>query len=224
LSNIQVRQALNYAIDRNAIDKALLYGEGQPAWSIFPSSNSLYDSRLTNYYAFNLKRAKQLLAQAGYPHGFSTTMMPLPDPAMSQLATVLQNDWKQIGVQMQIVSTSNFVTDLFVNHKASMGLIPESGPGLQKVYGDVPGHLGNLCGYDSPTLNALYAQLQALPPNSPQLKTVWDKVQQFVTANALELNLVYAPLVTGASKSVKNLQVIPYIGGTINYWVVSVGN
>jgi peptide/nickel transport system substrate-binding protein len=222
LANLQVREALNDAINRKAINKALLYGEGQPAWSIFPSSSTYYDSRLTGYYAYNPKKAKQLLAQAGYPHGFSTTLMPLPEPAMSQLATVLQNEWKQVGVAVQIVQTSNYVTDLYTDHGAAMGLNPEGEPGLQKVAQYIPGTLGDICNYSSPTLTSLYQQLQALPPNSPQLKTVWDNVQQFIAANALSIYVNYAPLVTGASKSVKNLQVIPYIGGTINYWVVSV--
>lgn len=222
LANLQVRQALNYAINRQGINRALLYGEGQPSWSIFPSSSSYYDSDLTNYYAYDPKKAKQLLAKAGYPHGFSTTMMPLPEPAMSQLATVLQSEWKQIGVNVQIIQTSDYVTDLYTDHGAAMGLNPEGEPGLQKVAQYVPGTLGDICDYNSPTLNALYTQLQALPPNSPQLKSVWKQVQQYIIANALSFYVDYAPLVTGADKAVKNLQVIPYIGGAINYWVVSV--
>jgi peptide/nickel transport system substrate-binding protein len=222
LADLQVRQALNYALNRQAINKALLYGQGQPSWSIFPSSSSYYDSRLTNYYAYDPEKAKQLLAKAGYPHGFSTTMMPLPEPAMSQLATVLQNEWKQVGVNVQIVQTSNYVTDLYTNHGAAIGLNPEGEPGLQKVAQYVPGTLGDLCGFSSPTLNGLYSQLQALPPNSSQLTSVWQQVQQFIVGNALSVYINYSPLVTGAAKTVKNLQVIPYIGGTINYWVVSV--
>ena len=46
--------------------------------------------------------------------------------------------------------------------------------------------------------------------------------QDFIIKNALGVYVVYSPNVTGASKSVKNLQVIPYVGGVLNYWVVSV--
>jgi len=41
LANVKVRQALNFATNRTAINSALLYGKGEPAWSIFPSSSSL---------------------------------------------------------------------------------------------------------------------------------------------------------------------------------------
>ena len=104
LANLKVRQALNYATNRTAINNALLFGKGQPAWSLFPSSSSFYDKSLTNIYAYNVKKAKQLLAQAGYPHGFSTSILPLPLTDTDQLATVLQAEWKQIGVTLQIGS------------------------------------------------------------------------------------------------------------------------
>src|ERR1700722_19890012 len=61
LANVKVRQALNFATDRTAINNALLFGKGQPAWSIFPSTSSFYDKSLTNVYAYNPKKAKALL-------------------------------------------------------------------------------------------------------------------------------------------------------------------
>ena len=223
LANVKVRQALNFATDRTAINNALLYGKGEPAWSIFPSSSSFYDKSLTNVYAFNLKKAKQLLAQAGYPHGFSTTLMPLPEPQNDQLATVLQQEWKQIGVSLQIVQASNYVTDLYTDNKAQMGLNPEGLPGIEKLTTQyIPGDVGDLCDYNNPTLNALTKEVEALPPSSPKLKKVWTTIQDFVIKNALSIYVDYAPVVTGASKNVKNIENIPYVGGILNYWNVSV--
>jgi peptide/nickel transport system substrate-binding protein len=223
LANVKVRQALNFATDRTAINNALLYGKGEPAWSIFPSSSALYDKSLTNIYAFNLKKAKALLAQAGYPHGFSATLMPLPEPQNSQLATVLQQEWKQIGVSLQIVQASNYVTDLYSDNKAQMGLNPEGLPGIEKLTTQyIPGDVGDLCDYNNPTLNALTKEVEALPPSSPKLKKVWTTIQDFVIKNALSIYVDYAPVVTGASKNVKNIENIPYVGGILNYWNVSV--
>ncbi len=223
LSNVRVRQALNYATNRVAINNALFFGKGEPAWSIFPSSASYYDSSLTNDYAYNLKKAKQLLAQAGYPHGFSTTLMPLPQAENTQLATVLQQQWKQIGVNVQIVQASNYVTDLYTDNKAQMGLNPQGLPGIQKLTTQyTPGDVGDLCNYNNPTLNKLTNEVEALPPSSPKLRSVWVQIQRFVAANALSVYVDYAPEVTVAKKDVSHLQVIPYVGGVTNYWVVSV--
>jgi peptide/nickel transport system substrate-binding protein len=223
LANVKVRQALNFATNRVAINNALLYGKGQPAWSIFPTTSSFYDNALTNVYAYNPTKAKALLAQAGYPHGFSTSIMPLPEPQDDQLATVLQQEWKQIGVTLSIVQTSNYVTDFYTLKKAQMGLNPEGLPGIQKITTEyIPGDVGDTCGYSSPTLNALTKQLEALPPSSPELKSIWTKIQLFVIHNALTVYIVYAPEVTGAQKDVTGVQNIPYVGGVLNYWGVSV--
>jgi peptide/nickel transport system substrate-binding protein len=223
LSDVKVRQALNFATNRVAINNALLYGKGQPAWSIFPSTSSYYDKSLTNIYAYNVKKAKQLLSEAGYPHGFSTSIMPLPEPQDDQLATVLQQEWKQIGVTLSIVQTSNYVTDFYTDKKAQMGLNPEGLPGIQKITTQyITGDVGDTCGYNNATLNALTKQLEALPPSSPQLKSVWTKIQDFVIHNALSIYVDYAPEVTGAQKDVTGVANIPYVGGVLNYWGVSV--
>ncbi len=223
LANVKVRQALNFATNRTAINNALLYGKGQPAWSIFPSSSNYFDTSLTNIYAFNLKKAKTLLAEAGYPHGFSTSLMALPEASNDQLATVLQEEWKQIGVSVQIVQSSNYVTDLYTDNKAQMGLNPQGLPGIQKITTQyIPGDVGDLCNYNNPTLSALTKELEALPPSSSKLKSVWTQIQDFVIKNALSIYVDYSPNVTGAAKDVKNLQNIPYVGGVLNYWVVSV--
>ena len=223
LANVKVRQALNYATNRVAINSALFFGKGEPAWSIFPSSSSDYDSALTNDYAYNVKKAKQLLTEAGYPHGFSTSLMPLPQAENTQLATVLQQQWKQIGVNLQIVQASNYVTDLYTDNKAQMGLNPEGLPGIQKLTTQyIPGDVGDLCNYNNPTLNNLTKEVEALPPSSPKLRSVWIQIQKFVAENALSIYVDYAPEVTVAKKDVTHLQVIPYVGGVTNYWSVSV--
>jgi len=226
LANVKVRQALNYAVNRVAINNALLDGLGQPAWSLFPSSSVYYDHSLTNFYAYNLKKAKALLAQAGYPHGFSTSIMAEGLEPTDQLATVLQSEWAHIGVKVTIVQTSNYVTDLYEDHKAPMGINPTGLPGIQKLttmY--IPGgSIGDLCNYDNPTLNALTNEIESLPPNSPKLRAAWVQAQDIVTKNALGVYIDYAPVVTAASKNVRNLQEIPVAGGELNYWVVSLKN
>jgi peptide/nickel transport system substrate-binding protein len=223
LASVKVRQALNYATNRVAINNALLDGLGEPAWSLFPAQSVFYDKSLTNYYAYNLKKAKALLAQAGYPLGFSTSIMAEGLVPTNQLATVLQAEWAQIGVKVTLVQTSNYVGDLYTDHKAPMGINPTGLPGIQKLttmY--IPGgSIGDLCNYSNPTLNALTSEIQSLPPNSPKLRAAWVQAQDIVIKNALGIYIDYSPLVTAATKNVRNLQQIPVAGGELNYWAVS---
>jgi peptide/nickel transport system substrate-binding protein len=225
LANTKVRQALSFAVNRTAINNALFYKLGEPAWSFFPSTSPYYDRSLTNIYAYNPKKAKQLLTQAGYPHGFSTTLMALPEAATSQLATVLQSEWAKIGVKLSVVQTSNYVTDLYVDNKAQMGLNPSGLPGIEKLTTSfIPGHTGDICDYSNSTLNALTAEIESLPPTSPKLVAAWVQTQNIVIKNALDIYIAFSPVVTGASKSVKNLSVVPYVGGVPNYWIMSVSS
>jgi peptide/nickel transport system substrate-binding protein len=223
LANVKVRQALSYAINRVQINTALLSDKGEPAWTLYPSGNTLYDKSLTNDYAYNPTKAKKLLAGAGYPHGFSTTVVPVPVSIAEQAIQVIQGEWKKIGVNVQIVQSSDFVNDFYIRHIGSIALLQAGSPGLKKVSGPYgAGNIGNVCGYSNASLTALVTQASALAPNSPQLKSVWDKMQQLILGNALSIYVDYLPVVTAATKAVQNVQVIPYVQPTLNYWGIAV--
>jgi hypothetical protein len=71
-------------------------------------------------------------------------------------------------------------------------------------------------------LSALISKITALPPSSPQLSAAWGQAQDFIMKNALLIPVDYFPTVAAASKSVKNLQNVPYIGGVLSYWTMAV--
>ena len=73
LSSLDVRRALNYAIDRSVVTKAILGAYGAPT-SEGPSTDG-YDPSYANYYPYDPAKAKALLAAAGYPHGFTLTIL-----------------------------------------------------------------------------------------------------------------------------------------------------
>ena len=107
LASQQVRQALNYAIDRTAIAKALFSGYGTPTdeVSIKGYESDGYDPSYVNHYAYNPAKAKQLLAAAGYPNGFTLTVGATPTPGNGvQIAQAVAADWAKIGVTANIQS------------------------------------------------------------------------------------------------------------------------
>ena len=94
-----VRLALSYAIDRSAYVDAIAKGS-VPTASAFPQASPGYDPSLNAAYAFSDAKAKQLLAQAGYPHGFSFTITASPtDEAQLEF---IQKQFAAIGVTMNI--------------------------------------------------------------------------------------------------------------------------
>ena len=198
LQNVKVRQALNYGLDRNAINQALAQGKGEAAWALVPSSSNLYPSDLTNYYAYNPAKAKQLIAQAGYPSGLTLTIMPGLSQDLQRLALIAQQEWKAIGVNLQFKTTnpSSYVEDMFVKHQANMTDANVVRSGLDAIsFLFTPGHLGDLCGYDSPTLDSMLTQLSALASTDPHYVQLWKQAQDFVVHNALDVWAIWLPSV-----------------------------
>jgi len=99
LGKVQVRQALNYAVNKDAIAKTLI--PGRATSQIFGQATQAYDPSLDNAYPYDPAKAKQLLAAAGYPNGFSFQVLSTPQLDVPLQAIV--SDLKQVGVTMTIV-------------------------------------------------------------------------------------------------------------------------
>jgi peptide/nickel transport system substrate-binding protein len=112
LGNPLVRQAMNYAINRQAIVTGLYKTTGEVAGSTpFPSFYTGYSSSLANIYPYDPAKAKQLLKQAGYPSGFSVGVISSPQNA--QITEAIAGFLAQVGIKLQISTyTSNFVTEM----------------------------------------------------------------------------------------------------------------
>lgn len=99
-----VREALNYAIDRNAIVKLAYQGHATPGASFMPYKMEFFNSGLQPY-AYNPAKAKQLLAQAGYPHGFSTFLITVSGDVAGQAeAVVVKSELAAVGINVSIQS------------------------------------------------------------------------------------------------------------------------
>ena len=73
--DVRVRQAVNYAIDRNEIIDLIMDGAGLPlTTAMSPVMGAAYDTSLDGTYDFDIERAQELLAEAGYPDGFDMTI------------------------------------------------------------------------------------------------------------------------------------------------------
>ena len=101
---VEVRQALVLGIDRESIVKDLHPG-ARPTSQMFPEDAPGFDAALDTEWAYNPDKAKQLLAEAGYPDGFSFDIVVLGQPDTDQLA--IQKQWAAIGVQMNFVTATS---------------------------------------------------------------------------------------------------------------------
>lgn len=104
----EVREALDIAVDRDALFKALFpRGDAMQAVSAFPPAIPGYNKKLKN--EFNPERARQLLAKAGHAKGLALDLWSLPvarptNPNGALMAQMIQQDWAKIGVKATIKS------------------------------------------------------------------------------------------------------------------------
>ncbi|HUN93512.1 MAG TPA: ABC transporter substrate-binding protein [Burkholderiaceae bacterium] len=106
--NKLVRQALNLAVDKDAIIKAVYQGNGTPAKNPIPPILWGYANQVSDY-PHDPQRARALLAQAGLPNGFDVDLWYLPvtrpyNPDGKRMAEMIQADWAKIGVKARLVT------------------------------------------------------------------------------------------------------------------------
>jgi dipeptide transport system substrate-binding protein len=108
VDNVDVRKALDMAIDKKAILEAVYQGAGTPATNPMAPTQWSYDKSL-KAAPYNPAAAKALLAKAGYPTGFDISLWAMPvqrpyNPNGRLMAEMIQADWAKIGVRAKIVS------------------------------------------------------------------------------------------------------------------------
>jgi peptide/nickel transport system substrate-binding protein len=100
-SNLMVRQAAEYAIDKVGLSNTFGYGNWTPAYQGNASVSPAYDPNLTPR-TYNVAKAKQMLSDAGYPNGFKTSIIVSPFGANHDIAVALQALWKAVGIQADL--------------------------------------------------------------------------------------------------------------------------
>jgi peptide/nickel transport system substrate-binding protein len=104
--SVLVRQAFNYAINRQEIANIAFHGQAETVTVPYPPMSWAYAEDLTTYYTYDPEKAKALLAEAGYPAGFSIKMLVqgTDGPHLDQ-ALVYQQQLAAIGVEVELVPT-----------------------------------------------------------------------------------------------------------------------
>lgn len=118
-SNPKVRQALNLAVNRQAIVDSIYKGMGYPYQGIVPVTFPGFEDY--HEYDFNLEKAKELLAEAGYPDGFDTELsFAAGNPEEEQVAIIWQSDLKKIGVNVTLKKLpTSAISDLVFQKNAN---------------------------------------------------------------------------------------------------------
>ena len=119
-NDVRVRQAINYAINKDAYCAVVKNGVATPATSIIGPAVQHYKGN--DVYAYDPEKAKSLLAEAGYPDGFKTSLMCASTTSNLKQAEFLQQQLAQVGIDLEI----NALESAVVNQKTQDVDVPGS--------------------------------------------------------------------------------------------------
>ena len=209
LSDVRVRQAISYAIDRNLITESVFGGYAVPADGLLP--NGPFKSPNLNKYPYDPEKAKALLAEAGWDSSRTLEMVYYYDDQITaDLMAVLQSQLADVGI--------NMTYHLIVGDVAkTLNSIPEDPKGksvvswdfaygaraamvMQEYFNDYATGKASADGFPgSPELDALIAESNTA--TDPEVaKATLMKIDEYINANALTLPLYYQQLMSVESK------------------------
>jgi peptide/nickel transport system permease protein/peptide/nickel transport system substrate-binding protein len=226
LNNVKVRQAINFAVDRNAFVKATMNGLGEPATMTLPSTHWAYDKSVSTLYPHNPDKARKLLAEAGFKDGIDLTIGGYMDQDSVRRSEVLQAQLGQAGIRLKFTrgTIAEISAQFFATEKKFDVLLSawtgRPDPSMTYALGFDKGAYYNASREADPELVKLIQQSR----ESEDLKeraAVFAKIQRFTMENALSAPLAFQYELDALAKKVKGYK--PNLLGKPKYENISFG-
>jgi peptide/nickel transport system substrate-binding protein len=196
LDNVLVRQAINYAVDKDAIVQLVLDGNGVPATSALASAFGDYNPNVPTY-PYDPEKAKALLAEAGLADGFDLKYLVIASPIYQRAAEVIQENLAAVNINVTVEAYP--VADIFaMGPGGDYGMLffyyTYSDPDVLYLLCDTEGGSLAWSFQDDPELNEWLAQQRVEFDPTARRDLLW-KAQERIGDSALWLFLwegVYA--------------------------------
>jgi peptide/nickel transport system substrate-binding protein len=210
-SDLKVRQAVAAVIDRDAVLGPAVFGFGTPTVEIFPPG--FWAGLGVKPSSPDVAKAKQLLAEAGYPDGFSTTILSWSQYSfLSNAAVVVQDQLKQIGISADVNLEENaaFIKDYLDNNfdltvSGTSAYVDPNDIYLRNFGTNQP---SNAVRYSNPKADDLIAQAVATTDQAKR-KQIYQQLQQLLLDDLPWVNLYIANQFEAMKTYVKGYTHIP---------------
>jgi len=209
-ANKEARQAVQYAIDRDAINEGAYGGNATPWQAIMGPTSAYYDKKLNQTYSHNVKKAKQLLAKAGVAPG--TTIKGLANSAAPQpvLAEIVQAQLKEVGLDLQYTVTTNLVED--ATRAQPDVLFVALDPQLMSLAFSGDPTVLNVCSWSNAQVKADMLALQDSTKAAAEKEKAAAELQQIVLDESPVVVTILSPVTAAHTEKVHGIETItvPY--------------
>ncbi len=202
----QARQAITYAIDRDAINEGALAGTGEPTLSPVPPQSPFYDKALFKGVKHNPKKAKALLKQAGVAPGTTVKALVAAQAPFNTIAEIVQQQLKEVGLDMQITQTTNFVSDVNTL-KPDMAIITIEPSRFSQFFSGTPGPV-NWCGNNNAAIAAALTATLDSSKSDEEVDAAYQTFQKLVLDESPNVPLNMLGLVAAHTDRVKGVEII----------------
>ena len=164
--NVKVREALAHAIDRQSIIDGAMFGYGTPIGTHFAPHNPAYVD-LTEMSAYDPEKAKELLAEAGFPDGFETTLF-LPPPSYARRGgEIIASQLAEVGIKAEItnVEWAQWLESVFNGKNFGLTIVSHTEPMDIGIYANPEYYFQ----YDNPAFQELMTTLNRT--TDPDMRT-----------------------------------------------------
>jgi oligopeptide transport system substrate-binding protein len=224
--DVKVRQALSWAIDRDKLVK-LQAGQASSLWQFYPKGMPGHQEGKV-FYGYDPAKAKQLLAEAGYPNGFETMLYTDnvdPDPKLWQS---VQADLAAVGVKADLKTMSN---NTYYNQQGQPKTLTAGSFGWWMDFPDpsdwigplfskasaVPGGM-NSSFWWSPKLEKMYVEAQAMTDPAARIAK-YSEMQDYIATQAPYVPCYQPTQTTMCSKTTGGFYLHPvYEIDPTQYW------
>jgi len=209
LGDQNVRTAINYALDREEINRVVFKGVGEPPNSLFGHLN--YDSDKVKPYEYNLAKAKEYMAKSKYPNGFTMTIQyPVGFEFYKQMTLLIQQELAEIGIKVKLEelsapnaverwSGSEYQGNFPFPVTSSDVPIPDEYAGFYAV--PASGTEGFFTHWADPTTAKKVEEFQNTPDEATRAKQ-WPVIQRELFEQSPAINVMDVPFVSAHGANV----------------------
>lgn len=224
LGSVLVRQAMNYALDREALGTGLYGKDFEITGSTpFPEYYVGHDPSLADRYPYDPDRAKQLLSEAGYPNGISVPT--LISPLGQQVAEATAGYLEKVGIKLELsVHSSDFIPEMLSGKWplvfANYTLNPAQLQTIQGVVG--PNGFWNPRHNADPKVAALVKKIESTTDEG-RLTELYGELATVIADQALLLTPFILPAATAYDGDEVELSLVPGLPVPLLYDIKPVG-